>query len=181
MDRKPWQKLSSKIIHKNPWYYLRQDKVIRPDGKKGEYYYIDGIDSVAVIAEDNNNYLYLVGQTRYPIENRYSWEVVTGGVKKGEDPAQAARQELQEEAGLLANNWIELGHYFPVNGYASEKCFVYLAKELSKTENCLEPTEDITVKKEKVENIIKMIESNKITCGITIAAIYKYLLYKERL
>lgn len=39
--RKPWKKIKSKVIHKNPWYQLREDDVLRPDGKKGKYYYVD--------------------------------------------------------------------------------------------------------------------------------------------
>lgn len=181
MDRKPWQKLSSKIIHKNPWYYLREDKVIRPDGKKGEYYYVDGLSPVAVIAEDDDSKIYLVGQTRYPIGNIYSWEIITGGTEEELSPIETAKQELQEEAGLIADEWTELGYFYTANGYSSERCHVYLARELNQTQSSPEPTEDITIRKENLEKIIKMINNNEITCAMTIAAIYKYLLYKERL
>jgi len=33
--KNPWKKLGSKAIYKNPWITVREDKVIRPDGKKG--------------------------------------------------------------------------------------------------------------------------------------------------
>ncbi len=176
--KKKWKKLGSKIIHKNPWWILREDDVICPNGNKGKYYVVD-MNSVAVIAEDKDGGIYLVGQTRYPIGNIYSWEVIAGGIKSGASSLVAAKQELKEEAGLLAKKWINLGYFYPGSGYSSERTTLYLAKGLKKTEQSLDSTEDITIRKEKIDKIVKMIKSNEITCGMTIAAIYKYLLYKN--
>lgn len=97
-----WKKLDSKIVHKNPWYQVREDEVIMPDGNEGKYYLVDNLNSVAVIAEDKDRKIYLVGQTRYPVGNIYSWEIVTGGMKKGKFSLAAAKQELEEEVGLVA-------------------------------------------------------------------------------
>ena len=175
---KKWKKINSKIIHKNPWFTLQEDDVIRPDGDRGKYYLINA-KSIAIIAEDKDGEIYLVGQTRYAIGNVYSWEVVMGGFKSGTPALREAKRELKEEAGLLAKKWIGLGYFYPVNGYSSEKTILYLAKDLKKTEQFLDPTEDIITRKEKIDKIVKMIKSNEISCGMTIAAIYKYLLYKD--
>lgn len=174
-----WKTLGSKIIHKNPWFTLREDDVIRPDGNKGKYYVIDS-NSAAIIAEDKDGKIYLVGQTRYAIGNVYSWEIVMGGHKSGASALAAAKRELKEETGLLAKKWINLGYVYPFNGFSSEKIVLYVAKDLKKTEQLLGPTEDITIRKEGVSRIVKMIRNNEITCGTTTAAIYKYLLYKEK-
>jgi len=175
--KQAWKKIKSKIIHKNPWYSLREDDVVRPDGNEGKYYYVDGLNSVAIIAEDDDKKIFLVGQSRYPLDNYYSWEIITGGFKKGNNPLETAKRELKEETGLIAQEWIELGYYHPVTGYASEKTFIYLAKNLTQGKQELDPTEDITVKKESLENIIEMIKKNEIVDGLAIVAIYKYVLY----
>ncbi|MFH1522787.1 MAG: NUDIX hydrolase [Patescibacteria group bacterium] len=172
-----WKKLSSRIAHKNPWYSVREDDVIRPDGKKGKYYIVVN-SSVAIVAEDKNGEIFLVGQTRYPVGNKYSWEIVTGGANDSKSPLSAAKKELLEETGVTARKWIKLGYYYPGNGHSSEKCTIFLAKDLVKGKQQLEGTEDIKAKKEKLKNIIKMIKENKIADGLTIVAIYKYLLYK---
>lgn len=160
---KAWKTINSKIIHKNPWYSLREDDVIRPDGNKGKYYVVDGVDSVSVIAEDLDGKIYLIGQTRYPIGNHYCWEIITGGFKKGENPLKTAEKELQEETGLTASKFIEIGHFFTVEGYASEKNFIYFARDLKQGKQNLEPTEDITVRKESLEKIVEMIKNNEIS------------------
>ncbi len=178
--KKSWKKINSKIIHKNPWYQLREDDVIRPDGKEGKYFVVDGLNSVAVIAQDKDDKIYLVGQNRYPVGNIYSWEIITGGLKQGSNPLKKAKEELQEETGLLARKWTKLGYINPINGYSSETNYIYLAKNLIVTKSNQEPTENITVKKESLDVILKAIKENRITCGITIVAINKFLLYTNK-
>ncbi|OGF20313.1 hypothetical protein A2Y83_02985 [Candidatus Falkowbacteria bacterium RBG_13_39_14] len=173
-----WKTVNSKIIHENPWYSLREDDVIRPDGNAGKYYVVDGVDSVSIIAEADDGKIYLVGQTRYPIENQYSWETVTGSLKKGDDPLDTAKRELEEETGFIAKEWMNLGFFNPLTGYGSEKTILFLAKKLSKGKQNLEPTEDITVRKESLEKIVEMIKNNEIVDGLAIVAIFKYMLYK---
>jgi len=173
-----WRKLKSRKIHKNPWYTLREDDVIRPNGSRGKYYVVD-INSVAVVAEDDDGKIYLVGQVRYPVGNIFSWELVTGGFQKPSRPLSAAKRELKEETGLLAEKWDSLGYFHPMNGYSSETVFVYLARKLKKGKQELDDCEDIIIKKESVGRAMKMIERNEVTCGITIAAIYRYLNFKK--
>lgn len=178
--KKNWKHVASKIVHENPWYRVREDDVVRPDGSLGKYFVIDGINSVAVIAGDKDGSYYLVEQSRYPLGSIRSLEVVTGGIKNGKDPLSVAQNELQEETGLIANKWESIGYFYPMNGYDEEKCYVFLATELVCGKNNLEPTEDIEIRKLKVEEIIDLIEKNEISCGITIAAFYKYLLWKDK-
>lgn len=154
--------------------------MIRPDGKPGKYFVLDEVNSVAIVAEDSDGEggrIYLVGQTRYPI-GQYSWEMITGG-SKNEDPLAAAKREPEEEAGVIAKDWILLGYAYPVNGYSSEKTSIFLAKNLTKTETKFDDSEDITVKKESLNKILEMIEKNEISDGLTVFGLLKYLLYKK--
>lgn len=175
-----WKKIKSKIVHENPWYKIREDDVIRPDGSSGKYFVLDGINSVAVIVKDDDYNFYLVEQTRYPIGNILSLEVVTGGIKGTKDPLEVAKCELQEEIGATAESWTSLGYFFPVNGYDAEKCHVFLATGLTLGKNNPEATEDITIVKLNKKKLISKIQDNSISDGITVAAFYKYLLYEER-
>lgn len=179
--KKAWQTIKSTVIHKNPWYILRQDDVVRPDGKKGKYYFVDGIDSVMIIAEDKDEKIFLVGQTRYPIKKKYSWEIIGGGHFRNESPLASAKRELVEEIGFKARSWKKLGSFYPINGYGSEKCSVFLARDLTFVGSKPEVTEDIKIAKKSLKEIIKMIEQEKILCGITIAGLSKYLLYKQNI
>ncbi|MEZ5196397.1 MAG: NUDIX hydrolase [Bacteroidales bacterium] len=171
-----WKKIEKKIVHKNPWYQLRGDIVQKPNGSIGDYYFVDGLNSSAVIAIDDHKNIYLVGQNRYPIGNRYSWEIIIGGVENNSEFLSAAKRELLEEAGLIAETWIDLGDLHPSNGYSSEKCKIFFANNIKMTVAQPEDTEKISIRKVKINKILQMINDGEITCGITIASIFKLLI-----
>lgn len=164
------------MVHRNPWYQLRHDKVVRPDGGRGDYYYLAGINSVTVIAVDRQRRILLVGQNRYPIGKRYSWELVGGGVQPRKDPLAVARQELREEGGLAAKKWIPLGSFFPYNGAVADQNFCFLAQDLLAVDGQPEATENITRRWVSPNKIIKMIKQGTIHDGMALAALHKYFL-----
>ena len=99
---------ASSVVYKNPWITIREDKVIKPNGEDGIYAVVQMNPAVAVVVEGDNQSLYLVGQYRYATD-RYSWEVMAGGVNDNEELEEAAKRELLEEAGIVANYWKQLG------------------------------------------------------------------------
>jgi len=45
-----WKKLNSKQVYENPWIKLHEDNVLRPDGKKSIYAYIEKAAGNFIIA-----------------------------------------------------------------------------------------------------------------------------------
>jgi 8-oxo-dGTP pyrophosphatase MutT (NUDIX family) len=165
----PWKKLNSKVVHKNPWFYVRQDRVIRPDGLEGDYNVVVTPGAVFVVALDEDQNVYLIGQYRYPTD-QYSIEIPAGS-HEGKDSLEAAKRELQEETGLIAKHWKELGTFQTANGLLSEKCKVYLATGLEQTEPSGQEEEGIDqVIKVPVKECFAMIKRGEITDGQSIIA-----------
>ena len=128
--KNPWQRKTTREVYRNSWIKVREDQVIRPDGKDGIYSVVDPSIAVGVVALTNTNDIVLVGQYRYPLDE-YSWEIIEGGSDKNEDPINTAKRELKEEAGLKAASWEQLGPYFHLsNCYTSEIGYAFLAKDL---------------------------------------------------
>ena len=101
----PWRTESTRVVFEDSRLRLREDRVIQPDGEPGVYVYLEvHTPIVAVVPIDNQGYVYLVRQWRYPWR-RNSWEIPSGGAEPGESPLEAARRELAEEVGLHASNW----------------------------------------------------------------------------
>ncbi len=152
---------------------MREDKVIRPDGKEGIYGVVDSRIACAVVALDDSKLIYLVGQYRYPID-RYSWEVIEGGSDEDESPAQAARRELREEAGLVASSWHQVGRsFFLSNCHSSERAYVFLARGLKQVPKEPDPTEVLEVKTAHFEEALKLIDGGEITDALSIMALLK--------
>src|SRR5882757_1211856 len=102
----PWKKLTSEIVYKNNWYSVRRDKVIRPDGKPGEYNVIEALNGAFILALDESERIQFIRKYRYATDV-YSLEVPAGGIEPSEDPHTAAKRELQEELGVTAQEWKE--------------------------------------------------------------------------
>ncbi|MFA6296241.1 MAG: NUDIX hydrolase [Patescibacteria group bacterium] len=169
------KKISSKEIFSCKWYKLKHDKLILPNGKKGDYFYIHKKGCVMIIAIENNNII-LTEQYRY-LSKKNSIELPAGGFDNG-NPKFHAQREFEEETGYRAKYWKKIGIFYPYNGISNEICHVFLAKNLIKTKVNPDETEFIKIIKKPVKEVYKMAEQNKITDGMTISALFlakKYL------
>jgi 8-oxo-dGTP pyrophosphatase MutT (NUDIX family) len=167
-EHNPWKTHSSAVVYKNDWITVREDQVTRPDGKPGIYSVVETRIACGVVALTPNNEVYLVGQYRYPTEC-YSWEIIEGGAEKDEPPLQAIKRELQEEAGLSATEWTQLGPMIQLsNCHSSEMAIVFLARGLSETKAAPEGTELLQLKRVALAEAVKMCEDGRITDAMSI-------------
>lgn len=163
-----WKRLSSKIVHKNSFYQVREDAVIKPNGSEGFYNVVESKGAVFVVALDDSQNVYLVELHRYT-NNNLSIEVPAGGID-GQMPLEAAKRELKEETGLIAGSWQELGVVHPANGIIEGKSYVFLARELTQTSDNEQEEEGITrTLTVPLNEALLMIKEGKITDTESIA------------
>ena len=87
--------------------------------------------AVAIAAIDDQHRILLICQYRHPVGARL-WELPAGLLDvAGEHPADTARRELAEEAGLRADEWHVLLDLFNSPGGSSEGLRVFLARGVS--------------------------------------------------
>lgn len=168
--KNPWTKLSSKLVFENPWYKVKQDRVIKPDGSHGLYNVVESPAAVFSVAVDEEKRVYLVGLHRYAT-GLYSIEVPSGG-SESQSPLKAAKRELQEETGLVASVWKELGIIYPANGFLNQPNYIFLATSLTKTVNNKRAEEGINeVIAIPLTKALNMIQHSEIVDAQSIAAI----------
>jgi 8-oxo-dGTP pyrophosphatase MutT (NUDIX family) len=172
-----WKKLTSQVVHENPWWRYRKDDFEREPGKPGQYYYASTYGSAMVIPITAQGELVLVEQYRYLLD-RTSLEFPCGGLEQDEPPLQAAARELAEECGL-AGQLEALGHFDPWNGVTDEICHVYVVDPVSPDESGARPdaTESFIVHRIAPRDFEAQIASGRIWDGMTLAA---YALYRAR-
>lgn len=163
-----WKKLSEEILHKNPWWTYKHDKFKLPSGKEGDYYYLDNPGGSVMVPILEDGKIVLVKQYRY-LFDKDSIEFCSGGFKKNESPEEVARVELEEEAGYRGE-FKFIGEFAASRGFSKELLRVFLVTNLKKVESHPEETEEIEVLFRTPEEIDKMIESNEIWDGETMAA-----------
>src|ERR1051325_7127459 len=108
----PWQIVTTREIYRDPWIDVQRDEVIRPDGRPGTHCVVHMKPGVSVLPLDDEGTVYLTDEFHYGI-GRSAIEVVSGGIEPDEDPLQTAQRELQEELGITAGNWRDLGSVDP--------------------------------------------------------------------
>ena len=170
---KKWKTISSRIAYKNPWFHVRQDRVMRPDGKKGIYGVVERPNANFIVALLDDNKILLVEEYRYPVKQSVM-QLPAGTTNQGETDLGAAKRELYEETGFRARTWRKISSFFIAPGHESIVANVFLAKDCrkKKSHNNGEPNELIAkVHSVSIPYVKRMIGENKIKCGITLASL----------
>jgi len=171
----PWQRVSSRDVYDNPWVSVREDEVVRPDGRPGIYGVVHFKNvAVGVLAVEDGE-VYLVGQYRYTL-GCYSWEIPEGGCPEGEEHLAAARRELEEETGLRARDWERMGEAHLSNSVSDELAVWFLATGLTQGEQSPEGTERLRVRRVSLSEAYRMVDEGEITDAISLLALMQYRL-----
>ncbi len=168
-----WKKLSTTITYSNPWIEVQHHQVLNPSGGEGIYGQVNFKNiAVGVVPVDAEGNTYLVGQFRFPLDE-YSWEIPEGGCPIGEDVLAAAKRELLEETGLMAQNWTMISRIHTSNSVCNEVGFIFLAENLTQGDAEPEETEDLKIKKLTLKAAVELVMNNQITDSISIAGLLK--------
>ena len=128
--------------------------------------------SVIVPLLDNGDVI-LVRQYRYP-HNKFILEIPAGKLEPNEDPLHAAKRELQEETGFMAEKYEKLTTMLTTPGFCSEVLHIYLASGLKKSEHGQhldEGEQSLTVEYFPLSTVVDMIVRGEIGDSKTIAGI----------
>lgn len=109
----------------------------------------------------------LVRQYRHPAV-RYLLEVPAGTLNRGERPEEGAARELEEELGFVAGKLLKLTEFFVSPGFCEEKMWLYLATEMTQTEQQLEDDELLDVVRLPLSQALEMITDGEIEDAKTI-------------
>lgn len=167
-----WKIRSSKIIYKNRWISVREDKVVKSGGKAGIFGIVTIVPGLSVIPIDDKGNVYLTKEFHYAI-NKINIEAASGGINKKENRLSAARRELKEETGLTAKKWTYLGRIDPFTNLVYCPTYLYLAQDLRKGKPSQDETENIEVIKIPFKKAIFWVKQGKITHSPTCVALLK--------
>jgi ADP-ribose diphosphatase len=158
----PWRILERNEVYRDPWITLTRDEVIRPDGAPGSHCIVQLRHGVSVLAVDDTRMAYLTEEFHYAV-GRVTIEAVSGGIDDGEEPARAARRELQEELGITAGHWIDLGTCDPFTSVVTSPTRLFLARDLSFGPVAQDGTESVRTRAIPFDEVVQMVHDGRIT------------------
>lgn len=155
----------SKMLEENEVFKCCRFNVVerqyeRDDGVKYGRFSVNPGDAVIVLPITENNEFVFIEQMRESV-GKLCLELPAGIIDPGEKPVVAAKRELEEETGIIANDIELLLDGFPSAGYTSEKMYIYVARDFEEGKVHLDETEEIlSIKKIPIDEVMELIEEN---------------------
>lgn len=164
--------LKQDYLYRGKIVNLRVDDAELPDGTTALREVIEHPGGVCVAALTDKEELLFVEQFRYPYMETVL-ELPAGKLEYGEDPFEAGKRELLEETGAAAKNYRDLGKLYPTPGYCGEIIHMYLAENLTFSEQHLDEDEFLEVRRIPLETAFQMVMRNEIRDSKTQVGILK--------
>ena len=178
---KPWKKISSKPAGDFRIFKIRSDICINPrTGKQHDFYVLDSVNWVNVIAVTPDRQLVMVQQYRHG-SGTVELEIPGGMMDPLEtDPVATAVRELREETGYAGENARLLGKIWSNPAILSNQTFTVLI------ENCrlqhgveFDSGEDLNTLLVPVAEIPQLVADEKIGHSLVVVALYFFDLWQR--
>lgn len=178
-QRRPFRTLSSRIAWSCPWYRVREDKILLPNGSEGVYNVVEHPGAVWVVPVTAAGQVVLLRHFRYTVDE-WCWEVPAGSLRAGQSPEDAAREELAQEVGGLAADWRYIGPFYSSNGISDEQGHIFLALDVTLTAPAHEPAEVIEIHHRPLAEALRMAQANEISDGPSALALLLSVPYLQQ-
>lgn len=174
--------LDSELLLDAPIIAVRKDLVSMPDDHQAYREVVEHMGAVAVVALNDKGQVALIRQYRHSVGQRL-WEIPAGLLDVKDEPAfDGAQRELQEEAGLAAEDWAVLADIVTSPGFCEEASRIYLAQSLREVE-LLDAVGDEEADMERawvdLGEAVDMVFSGQVVNSIAVAGILAAFAYQQ--
>lgn len=176
-DIKPYPvRINRKLAHHGSIVDFYTDTMKLPDGREEIFDFISHRGAAAVIPVLDDGRILMVKQHRNAVDS-FTLEIPAGGLDSDDEPTHdCAHRELEEETGYYADkeDVTFLITFYSTVAYCNEKIDIYVAKNLTRTNQHLDDDEYIDVYAYTIDELTRMVFEGKIIDGKTIAGLMAY-------
>lgn len=169
-----WDVHSSKAVYRSNWVEVWLDDVELPGGQHVSHHVVKfPRPSVGVVVADAEKTL-LIWRHRY-ITDRWGWEIPAGWADPGEDLAEAAAREVEEETGYRPTGVQPMVDYHPISGISTMHYQLFLATEVVDTGQRTDTAEASRVEWIPLANVPRLAAAGHIPDGPSLMGLSFYL------
>ena len=161
----------SEVVYEGRVFNIYAENVTLPNGSTTDLNLLRHPGAAAMVAMPSPGQVILLKQYRHAVMD-YIWEIPAGTRDPGETPETCARRELAEEAGVSAGSWQKLGEIIPAPGYTDERIHIFLARDLTPTDQNLDTDEVLDVHQVDFEKAMSMVRDGLIIDAKTITGLF---------
>lgn len=180
-EARTWKKLGSAPGPDLRIFQSRFDRLENPRNAQClDALVLEANDWVNVVALTTAGRVVLVEQFRFGA-GTVSLEVPAGVVETGESPLEAAKRELLEETGYVAEGWASMGSVEANPAFMDNTCHLWLATSAVKTgDQCLDTGEDIVAMELSPEALQEAIQSDRLRNALSLLALSRVFDLRQR-
>ncbi len=165
-----WIVHSEKPLYTDPWLDIRLADVELPDGRHLQHRVIRTPPGAGAVVTDEHSRVLLLWRHRF-ITGTWGWEIPVGRAEPGEDPAQAASREVEEETGWRPGPLRPLLRVEPTPGISTSVHHVYRADSATRIGTPQDDFESSRVDWIPLDTIPGLIAVGEISSATTLAAL----------
>jgi ADP-ribose pyrophosphatase len=179
---KKWKRAASRISGDYRVFSVRTDTKISPrTGEPHDFYVLETVDWVNVIALTPDDHLILVEQYRHGSDT-IELEIPGGMMDQDESAVLTGVRELREETGYSGENARVLGEILPNPAIMNNRCFTVLVENC----RCVHPTqfdhsEELITRLVPVKEIPFLVASGKIRHSLVVVALFHFVLSRKEI
>ena len=162
--------INSEEIYSGTIVHLRVDTVRLPNGHESRREIVSHRGAVCVVPVRADGTVLLVKQFRLST-GKVLLEIPAGTLEAGEDPAEAAARELEEETGFKPGSLRPLFTAYLSPGYTNEQIHAYLATDMISGVVHLDAGENVQLVELPLDEVERQIMAGEILDAKTIAAL----------
>ena len=165
--------ISSRTVYRGPAFWVTTDHVQEPGGIETRRDIVHHTGSVVILAveESRSTPRVLLERQYRHAAGAYLWELPAGRIDGGEKPLAAAKRELLEETGYIADQWRRILKFFASPGFVAETMEVFLATGLHPGKAQPEADEMIRKRLVPLDAAVRMVINGGIRDSKTISSI----------
>lgn len=181
-SRLNWETTSRNRVYDTPIFSINSVHRRSLDGREGDFVEIDSPQWVNVVP-------YFVGSDgipRFIMERQFrhgsdsiTLEFPAGLVEKGESPREAGLRELEEETGLVAHSFKQIGTVCPNSAFMNNSANFFLAEDLelvyAEEDRKLDKNEAIDIISIPVSEVLEKLGTGEMDNGIMVMSGFFFL------